>query len=61
MRYKSQILNLVESIDNQISTITRRLQQKAITEKEVTEILNEWQKKLESVANFVELESDNPR
>lgn len=56
MKYKTQILTRVESLDNQINYLTRQIDSATISGKSAVDTLKEIKRKVESIKQLIEAE-----
>lgn len=56
MKYKEQILQKIESIENQLRYAEKALMQQSMSAKELAAVINQNVRKLESIKSFIEAE-----
>ena len=59
MKNKKTVLNRIESARVQVSLLKKQLEQKTITEKDATSILNRIEGLIDDIENLVDLEDEN--
>ena len=59
MKNKKTVLNRIESARVQVSLLKKQLEQKTITEKDATSILNRIEGLIDNIENLVDLEDEN--
>ena len=59
MKNKKTILNQIESVRLQVSSLKKRLEEKTISEEIARSVLNKSESKIDSIENLIDLEDEN--
>ena len=59
MKNKQAVLNQIESVRLQVSSLKKRLEEKTISEEIARSVLNKIESKIDSIENLIDLEDEN--
>ena len=59
MKNKKTVLNQIESVRLQVSSLKKRLEEKTISEEIARSVLNKIESKIDSIENLIDLEDEN--
>jgi DNA-binding FrmR family transcriptional regulator len=59
MKNKKTVLNHIESVRLQVSSLKKRLEEKTISEEIARSVLNKIESKIDSIENLIDLEDEN--
>jgi len=59
MKNKKTVLNQIESVRLQVSSLKKRLEEKTISEEIARSVLNKIERLIDSIENLIDLEDEN--
>ena len=59
MKNKQTVLNQIESVRLQVSSLKKRLEEKTISEEIARSVLNKIERLIDSIENLIDLEDEN--